>query len=316
MEAKSPGFRGGVAAAAGWIALVALATLTPAIVRTQEQFQFVVSARDAGGRPVVDLRREEIVMLENGVANEIVKVEPFHIPVKLTIAVDNGIHSRNALVHYRAGLEGLIRKLPPDMEVALLSTAPQPRFVVRPTMDRVRLLRGINAFVPEDATPRFADTLVEFSKRLQEEFYRTKRFDSLPVILLVSTTAGENYSYRATEINTALDFLSTRKTRVYVAMTTTGIDPTTDAGHQPTIAIPLVKATNGRYEALSNTSRLMTLLPEFGDEIAALHQRRNNQLLVTASRQEGLRGPLQNPRIELTRSNLKGQVSLDGLPPN
>jgi hypothetical protein len=260
------------------------------------------------------LKREEIVMLENGVANRIVNVEPFHMPVKLTIGVDNGILSRSALVHYRSGIEGLVKALPPEVEVALLAMAPQPRYVVTSTLDRNRVQRGIDTIAPEDATPRFADTLVEFSKRLQDEFNKAKRFDSLPVLVLISTTSAENSSYRAQQISTAVGFLEARKTRVFVTMTTTMAGPGANQGEQPLLAIPLTKATRGRYEALANSSRLTTLLPEFGTEIAALHQLRYNQVLVTAQRQQGLTGQLQNPRIELTRPNVTGDVSLDGLP--
>jgi len=301
-----PGVRRGIAVVAGLIAVVAL---TPTTVSTQEQFQFVVSARDAEGHPVVDLKPSEVLMSENGVADQIVKVEPFHMPVKLTIAVDNGLLSKDALAPYRTGLEGLIKALPPEVEASLMVMAPQSRFVVPATLDRNRLLKGVTSFAPEDAAPRFADTLVEFSKRLQGEFNKTKRIDSLPVILLVSTTAAETTSYRATEINTALGFLATRKAKVYVTMTSSGQDT---GGQQPMLAIPLTKSTGGRYESIGNASRLATLLPEYGADIAKLHEQLYNQVLVTAERKQG--GPMQNPRIELTRANLKGQVSLDGLP--
>jgi hypothetical protein len=39
-----------------------------------------------------------------------------------------------------------------------------------------------------------------------------------------------------------------------------------------------------------------------------------NQLLVTVRRGDGLRGPLRNPQIGLTRAGLTGAVSLDGRP--
>ena len=78
------------------------------------------------------------------------------------------------------------------------------------------------------------------------------------------------------------------------------------------IAIPATKVTKGRFETLSNSSRLTTLLPEMGTEIAALHRRLVNQLLVTALRQPGRRGPLQNGQIGLTRKGLTGSVTLDG----
>src|SRR6187200_3110482 len=150
--------------AAGLLAATALA---PARVATQEQFQFVVSARDAEGKPLTDLKTEEVVMMENGKPNQIVKIEPFHLPVKLTIAVDNGVLSRNGLNHYRTGLEGLVKALPPEVEVAVIAMAPQPRTVQAFTNDRTRVLKGISAIAPDGGTPRFADTLVEYSKRLK-----------------------------------------------------------------------------------------------------------------------------------------------------
>src|SRR6478735_3700007 len=254
--------------------LLALTTLRPVPVATQEQFQFVVAARDADGKPLTDLKTDEVVMTENGKPNQIVKIEPFHLPVKLTIAVDNGILSRNGLNHYRTGLEGLVKALPPEVEVAVIAMAPQPRTVQAFTNDRIRIVKGINAIAPDNGTPRFADTLVEYAKRLKDEFNKTKRLDSIPVLVLVSTTAPQNSSYQATEIDAALQFLEQRKARVYVTMAMTNQGPQGNEGDQPMIAMPLAKGTHGRYESLSDTARLATLLPEYGTDIAALHQQR------------------------------------------
>jgi hypothetical protein len=302
--------RAGVVAAG----LLGVTLLTPVGVATQEQFQFVVAARDADGKPVMDLKNDEVVMMENGKPNQITKIEPYHLPVKLTIAVDNGVLSRDGLQHYRAGLEGLVKALPPEMEVAIISMAPQPRTVQAFTNDRAKLLKGIGAIAPDSGTPRFADTLVEYSKRLREEFNKTKKLDSIPVLMLVSTNAPQQSSYQATEIDAALQFLEQRKSRVYVTMTMKSQGPRGTEGDQPMIAMPLAKGTHGRYEPVAETSRLTGLLPELGMEIAELHQQRYNQLLVTAARQTT--GPLQDPRIELTRPNLTGEVSVDGFPSN
>jgi hypothetical protein len=294
--------------------------LAPAarLVAQGETFQFVVSVLDDRGRPVGDLTRDEIVLTENGAAAEIIKVEPFAVPVQLTVAVDNGPLSGDALAHYRSGLTALVKALPGDVEVTLITMSPQPMMVVRPTTDRVRLLRGINGFAPQDESPRFTDTLVEFSKRYDEELRRTRRIDSVPVLVMVSTSVNEAMSYEAREIAQAIDFLARRKAIVHVAMLNvkrgaTGMSALND-GRQTLIAIPVTKATRGRYESLANSSRLATLLPELGAQIAALHRRQVNQVLVTAIRRTGLRGPLQNPQIGLTRKGMTGSVSLDGLP--
>ena len=102
-------------------------------------FQFYVSASNQTGAPVTDLRTEDVLMSEKGVQQQVVKIEPVSIPIKLTIAVDNGVDSGDALVHYRSGLTGLVEALPADVEVTLITIAPQPRVVVnRPHADRER----------------------------------------------------------------------------------------------------------------------------------------------------------------------------------
>jgi hypothetical protein len=303
--------------AAGIVA-IATAAASGILLAQSGDFQFVIAVADAERRPVTDLTRNDILMRENGIEHEIVKVEPFHMPVRLTLAVDNGPLSREALSHYRSGLTGLVKSLPPDVEVTLITTSPQPRMVVRPTTDRVQILRGINGFAPEDARPRFTDAIVEFSQRFQQELESHRRLDSVPVLVLVSTTANEDVSYEVPQIERAFGFLRSRKAKVYVTVTSTGEGSEgwapLNSNRQALIGIPITKLTRGRYEALAISSRLATLLPEFGRDIATLHRKHANQLLVTARRPPELTGPIQNPRIEVRRQGLTGEVSLDGLP--
>lgn len=300
------------------LAAIGLAALLGSSLLAQdEEFTFVLSVFDQSGRPVRDIRPEEVSLTENGGAAEIVKVEPFSLPVKLTIAVDNGPLSTDALAHYRSGLTDLIRALPTDLEVTFITMAPQPMAVVQATTDRTRLLRGMTGFAPQDESPRFTDTLVEFSRRYESDMRRTNRIDSIPMLVMVSTSVTEAVSYATEEITHALRFLEQRRARVYVAMLNIRRDVSAraalDDSRQTMIAIPATKVTRGRYESLSNSSRLATLLPEFGTEIAALHRRHANQLLVTA-RRGGLGRYMKNPEIGLTRKSVTGSVSLDGLP--
>ena len=300
---------------------LAVIVWAPAGVAAQsqlEEFALVIFASDADGRPVTDLTRNEIVVSENGLTHETIKVEPYPVPVRLTLAVDNGPLSRDALGHYRSGLTGLVKALPQDVEVTLITTSPQPRMVVRPTSDRLRILRGINQFAPQDESPRFTDALVEFSQRVERELAETRLLDFVPVLVMISTTVNEAVSYEVPEIDKALGFLGARKAKVYVTMLSVrqelqGFAPINTA-RQALIAIPTTELTRGRYEAIAISSRLTTLLPEFGAEIAALHRKHNSQMLVTIQRHIGATGPLRNPRIEVTRPGLTGEVSLDGLP--
>ena len=67
------------------------------------------------------------------------------LPIKLTIAVDNGRESTTALAALRTGLTGLVEALPADVEVTLI-TMSQPQTVVRPTTDRAQITQGISRF--------------------------------------------------------------------------------------------------------------------------------------------------------------------------
>jgi hypothetical protein len=308
-------FRGAfmIAAACAWLLAPAAA------LQAQEQFQFVIAASDAEGNPVSDLTPEDVLMSEKGMPNKIVKVEPLRRPVKLTLAVDNGPTSQEALSHYRSGLAALVEALPEDVEVSVITTAPQPRRVVQPTANREQILRGINQFGPQTEAPRFTDTLVEFSKRFEDDYNEKNVMDSIPVLVMISTTAPEVSSYEVPQVSKALTFLRARRAQIHVAMITIRGDVQAfsqiNDSRQALIALPATESTGGHYEALAISNRLATLLPEWGQEIAALHLKYNNQWLVTVERATGLTpGQLQEPQIGLARDGLNGEVSLDGMP--
>jgi hypothetical protein len=285
------------------------------LAQTPQVFEFFVHAADAGGKPVTDLRPEDVVMSENGVRQQVVRVERQSVPLKITIAVDNSGDSAEALSHYRSGLKGLVDSLPSDVEVTVITTTPQPRMVVRPTTDHTQILRAINGFAPEQGRPRFTEALVEFSERLQREARDRNLEPYVPVLIMLSTTAAEQNGYQPAEVAKAASFLVARRARVNVIVMSTRTGQATspdtiNASLQSVIAMPIVKATGGRYESLAISSRLATLLPEWGTDLATLHNRQINQVRVTVERTRG--GPLQNPQIELARPGLDGVVTIDG----
>lgn len=284
----------------------------------QSTFQFVVSATDSSGAPVTDLRAEDVVMTENGVRQKVVKVEPLAIPIKLTIAVDNSNDSADAIEHFRAGLSGLVEALPPDVEMTLIATSPQPRTVVKPTKDHEQMLKGIKVVPPERAAPRFSDALVEYSQRLQKESKDRNTSPYEPVMVMVSTGASEQMSYQPDQIDKAVAALVANHARLNVVMVSTRVGDVTAAARLKTslqgmIAAPATKMTNGRYEEIAVPARLDTVLPEWGKDLAALQIRQTKQFRVTVERTSS--GELKEPRIELTRSGLSGTVTRDGFLP-
>ena len=301
-------------------ALVVLTTSSrvPVSAQTPQLFQFFVSVTDATGAPLTDLRPEDVIMSENGVSQPIVKVEPLPVPMKLTIVVDNGFDSADAIDHYRAGLTGLVQALPPDVEITLISSSPQPRTVVKPTTDHEQVLRGVKSFAPERASPRFSDALVEYSQRLQRESKDSKAAPYLPVLLMLSTAAKDQTTYQPKDIEKAVGALVARRARMNTVMVSARQGDVTSAtklksSAQGLISAMATKATNGRYEEVAVPSRLGMLLGDWGKDLAALHTRQSKQFRVTVER--GSSGDLKNPRIELTRPGMKGAVTRDGYLP-
>jgi hypothetical protein len=280
------------------------------------QLQAFISAVDAKGAPVSDLKPEEIAMTENGAPGKVLSLDHHQLPIKLTIAVDNGRDSTTALTSLRTGLTGLVEALPPDVEVTLI-TMSQPQTVVRPTTDRAQITQGIARFGPDTrGVAKFSEALVEYSQRIDKDF-KDKKLTYAPMLVIVSTPAPELETVEPDTINKALNTLQTRGARVSVIMFTTTPSSTDSVanmkqGRQALIAAPIVKASRGKFETVVQFNRLETLLPEWGKEIASSHTRQMNQYRAVIERPGGATGPLNNPGLRLTRPGLDGTVSPDG----
>ena len=280
------------------------------------QVQVFISAVDGSGAPVTDLKPEEIAYTESGTPGKVVSLDRHQLPIKLTIAIDNGKDSIPALPSLKEGLTGLVGALPPDVEVTLI-TMSQPQMVVRPTTDRAQVTQGISRFGPDSgAVAKFSETLVEYSKRIDKDF-KDKKLTYAPMLVMVSTSTPELEDVEADTIQKALNTLQIRGARVSAIMFTT--TPTNTAsvanmtqGRQALIAAPIVKASGGKSEALVQFNRLATVLPEWGKEIAASHAKQVNQFRAVIDRPGGATGPLNNLGLRLTRPGVNGSVSPDG----
>ena len=296
------------------ITLIAAGAMYAQQVQPHQLLAFI-SALDASGAPVTDLKPEEIAMTENGAPGKVVSLERFSLPIKVTIAVDNGAGSITALDALRTGLTGLVAALPQDVEVTLI-TMSQPQMVVRPTTDRAQITQGISRFAPDSrGVAKFSETLVEYAERIDRDF-RDKKLTYNPVLVMVATPTPELENVQPDTIQKALNTLLTRGARVSVIMFTTTNSSESVAnmtqGRQAVIATPIVKASGGRFETLAAFSRLATVLAEWGKGIAVSHTKQANQFRAVIDRPGGATGPLNNLGLRLTRPGLNGSVSPDG----
>ena len=296
------------------VLMVAIAVAIAGNVRlhAQDSFTVFLKAFDAAtGESVTDLRPDEITVLEDGEARDVVEVEPIDWPVKLTVLIDNGAVLAQALPQIREGLQGLIEALPEGVEVELVTIAPQPRFIVRMTSDRAEVLDGLDRIAPDSGSSTFVDALVEASDRIRDD-------DSgqFPVVLMVAgngtdSSSGMDRKFRRLQEQT----IEQPVTNHFVMWTGFLQNPPPNAGLQADLATQLAEITGGRLENLASAPQFTTLLPEFGKQVTTSHESQRNQVRVTYVRPDDAQPPQKGVSTTVSRPGLGAILTIDGRMP-
>jgi len=250
----------------------------------QRQLLLYATILDGNGAPPAALKPEDVKVQENGTDLKIVKVEPIEWTTKVQILLDNGsgIGASNLNV-LRNGLRGLLDALPPGLEVTLVTTAPQPRFLVRATTDRQAQIAGIDRLAPDSTVGRFVESLGEALQRFERD-----KTDFFGVIVTLGSTSGDNRVLDR-DINQIFERAQKKPTTVHVVMVSTSPGGSASGGVvQTEVGMQVAKITNGRYESIAAASRIGTLLPEIGAQVAKATQGgASKQFKITAERAGG-----------------------------
>lgn len=293
---------------------IALMGVAAAGLRAQQQFSFFASFTDAAfGQPVTTVAQDQLEVRENNVAGRIVRMEPINWPVKVELLLDNGIGiGVNNLIHLRNGVRAFMEALPSDVEVAFVTTAPQPRNVIRPTADRQALLRAPDLLTLDTAAGRFVDALIEVAARIDKARADRQQGNFFPVVVVLGSTAAEGSMFGQRDVEQLLQRFQQRGATVHVIMLSSGASgPGTGGWVQAELGQAVTRLTGGRYDNIAAPSRIATLLPEIGQQIAKSHAKQSQQFRITLERPLGASGQIG----QLTMagpSNVVVQLSLDG----
>ena len=256
-------------------------------VRAQQQVQLYASVADVTGKPVATLEPADLKVLEGGVEAKVVKVEPVSWPVKVQLLVDNGIGLGGQNIQsLKDGIKGLIEALPENLEVTIVTTAPQPRFLVRPTTDKAMMIEGLSRLAPDGGAGRFVESMNEATQRIEKD-----KTDHFPVIISSATSSGDaNVLER--DVKRIFERIQKRPTTVHVVLLNSTTGSATGGANQTQVGLAVTQATRGRYESIAVPTRLATLLPELGKQVAASHEKQSHQFKITVERPAGKSGEL------------------------
>jgi len=294
-------------------ALAGVLALAPTL-HAQQFIQIFLSAVDGDGKPVTDLRAEDVNIQTDGSVCKTTKFELIEWPVKLTLMVDNGPVHNDALRQLKEALRLFLAELPTDMEVQMISTDPAPRFIYKAGTDRVKLLSSIDLLIPDSGAPKFIDAMAEAADRINKDKTdkNKEKGNYFPVMMMVGSAGVEGSNPRDYQIAKLFKQVGDNAITVHVVMQQSS-NRSTDigSGSNPIeVGLRLTQGTGGRYEAINTGTRLSTLLPEYGKQIARSHQRQSHQYRITC--QPTGAGTPRQITAATNRSGLSAALTLDG----
>jgi len=263
---------------------VVLCTTALGVLAQQQQFELFASVVDAAGKAVDKLEPTDLRVMEAGVEAKVVKVEPVNWPVKVQLLLDNGIGLGAGNIQIlKDGVKGLIEALPDNLEVTIVTTAPQPRFLVKPTTDKAMMIEGLSRLAPDSGAGRFVESINEATQRIEKD-----KTDHFPVIIMSGTSSGDaNVLDR--DVKRIFERIQKKPTTVHVVLlNSTG--SSSGGANQTQVGMAVTEATRGRYESIAAATRLATLLPEIGKQVATSHEKQSHQFRITVERPAGAKG--------------------------
>lgn len=286
---------------------VAFVLCLPALAGAQQQFQLFAHVVDAAGQPVQTLTADDLRVVEGGAEAKIVKVEPVNWPIKLQLLVDNGIGlGGQNLPILKTGVVGLLDALPEDVEVTIVTTAPQPRTLVRPTTDKAAMSQGLATLAPDGGAGRFVESMNEAMQRIERD-----KADGFPVIVSFATTAGDT-NVLERDVKRIFERIQKRPTTVHVVLLAGSTNATGGGANQTQVGMAVTEFTRGRFENIAIASRIATLLPELGTQIAASHAKQSRQFRLTIERPAGASGDLGQIGASARTGLAVKDLSVDG----
>jgi hypothetical protein len=254
--------------------LIVAAVALMAPVSAQKQGQMFLSLTSPDGKRVEGLKADEVAITEDGMACKTLKVEAIDWPTKLQVLVDNGRSNTNPINPLRDGLKEFFAQMPDGVEMSMYVTAGSPHPIVKPTTDKQKLIDAIAIIAPDSGAGQFFDALLEASERVDKD-----KMPNIPMIVMIGSDFG---AMRALD----RDFQKLQQNVFNHGITTHVLLNVTSqggvaGGGQVDLGLNVAKFSGGRYESFNGVTRLTTLLPEIGKQVAQSIALQSHQYRIT-----------------------------------
>lgn len=223
-----------------------------------DQLVLSFTATDKKGKPVEDLKPEEVTVQENGASRPVEKLELDRRPLSVALVVDSGAAAGNALqADFVPAAVGFLKRLPPESTFSIWITSDRPKQLVADGTDvkaAEDALRGTAAF----GSNASVDAMVAASQELARlEGRRTA------VVAITSASMGEV----TIDIGAELTKASVRPTYMVVEV----IIMEQDARLQDAVKM-LTSRTGGFHERVFSTMAVDGQLLRVVDQLAGQYR--------------------------------------------
>jgi hypothetical protein len=266
------------------LAVTAASITTPHRLSAQAiQRSLIVTVIDANGARVPDVGPADLIVREDNVSREILRVEPADEPMHIALLVDTSRASRDNISFFRTALPPFVTMLTNPNEsgkknqVSLIATGERPTVITDYTSNAADLLRGINRLWSlEESGAYLLDAILETTQGFKKREVRR------PVIVAI-TQEGTEFSYR--HYDQVLDPLRDSGAAFYALMLGQPTGSVTDEARSRNIVLDEgTRTTGGSREQLLTPMALAPKLKQLGDQLT-------HQYLVTYAHPDSLIPP-------------------------
>ncbi len=257
-----------------------------------------VNATDSAGRAVLDLTPAEFQITESGASREIRRATLGSAPMRIVLMVDSSTSVGPMINTFKKALMAFADTLPPQHEIAFISSGAQIRVRTRPNDTRDKLRAEIARFSSEGGANAFLDTLLEADTR----FLKTAPAQ-WPAFVIVTTDNGDNTKEPdVVAYNKFMnDFVARGGAAHAVIVTGKRTGPVSD------LVTNLVDNVLGFRQTVNTDNSLPERLKDIAERLDIDHRVMMNRYQITFAGDPAIAAPIVN--VTVSRDDVRLQMS-------